>query len=263
MWDRHCLQHRDFRLFSLTTLSKADSLDGCCGDDTYYVYLGNEPPEVYPLVTEHIRTEWRRYDFVTSLAGRDRVDAPNMIVWPWGSSWVPLHQWKVHNKSKLCSIIASNKRDAPGHKLRHEIVHLIQSRGWNCDVFGRGYREVEDKREALADYMFSIVIENSINAMYMSEKLIDSLALGTVPVYWGCDYAVDTFGRGVIPWRTVQEFEGIFPTLTPELYRSMAPHQVSSSLETARRFVNPETWLWDHVFSCAVRWYAVHEACDG
>jgi hypothetical protein len=48
------------------------------------------------------------------------------------------------------------------------------------------------KAAALRDYMFSIVIENAQVGRYFTEKLIDAIALGTVPVYWGGPFASDS-----------------------------------------------------------------------
>lgn len=56
--------------------------------------------------------------------------------------------------------------------------------GWllGADV-SRG--EVEDKLELMANYQIAVVIENS--ATYVSEKLFDAIASGTIPVYVGPD----------------------------------------------------------------------------
>jgi hypothetical protein len=45
--------------------------------------------------------------------------------------------------------------------------------------------QTQDKLETLAKYNYSLVIENSID--YMSEKLLDSLMAGTLPIYVGPD----------------------------------------------------------------------------
>ena len=50
-------------------------------------------------------------------------------------------------------------------------------------LFGRGFNEVEYKEEALADYMFSVAIENADD--WFTEKILDCFLTGTVPVYYG------------------------------------------------------------------------------
>ena len=67
------------------------------------------------------------------------------------------------------------------------------------DSFGRGFVAVEHKAEALAQYAFSIAIENSQQDTYFTEKLIDCFSTGTVPIYWGTRKISEYFDmRGVI-----------------------------------------------------------------
>ncbi len=41
--------------------------------------------------------------------------------------------------------------------------------------------------DAICDYMLTIVIENNFEPLYCTEKLINALLCGTVPVYRLCD----------------------------------------------------------------------------
>jgi hypothetical protein len=56
--------------------------------------------------------------------------------------------------------------------------------------------EVYDKCAALEQYKFSLVIENSFFVGGMSEKIIDSLFAGCVPVYWGAPDITDYVPEG-------------------------------------------------------------------
>jgi hypothetical protein len=56
--------------------------------------------------------------------------------------------------------------------------------------------ELSDKTEALKNYKYSIVIENSLN--YMSEKLFDSLASGCIPIYIGPSLANYQIPTGLV-----------------------------------------------------------------
>jgi hypothetical protein len=257
-WDRACEPARAASLFALTSTTHLERARACCANDsTYSVFLATEPPAIQPQLYETMAREAPRFDVVLSLAGPELVAGPNVVHWPWGSSWVPLAEWRVYPKSRLCSIIASGQRAAPGHRLRHEVIAMLRARGFDCEVLGHGYRPVPTKRDGLADFRFSIVIENSIagSGRYMTEKIIDALAVGTVPVYWGNPAARQLFGEGVIPWSTLAELEALLPSLTPQRYEALAPH-VAANLERARAFAPPERWLWDNVFECAYVWLA-------
>jgi len=90
-------------------------------------------------------------------------------------------------KTKLCSVVCSNKAVTKGHRRRLAFVErLKQEFGDQIDVFGRGFREVKDKDEALADYRFHIAIENSVHEDYWTEKLADPFLRGCFPIYAGC-----------------------------------------------------------------------------
>lgn len=92
-------------------------------------------------------------------------------------------------KSKLCSMIASPKNYAYGHKLRHAVAETF---GYKIDMFGgiKGTPRIQgqdkwDKSSGLVDYMFSFVIENDKYSTYYTEKITDCFRTGTIPVYWG------------------------------------------------------------------------------
>lgn len=268
-WNRNCDPLNPQNLFALTSLTHEDQTRECCGNDTYRVFISTEPPAIQPQLYEYLKVWGYDYDFILSLGGPDVVEAPNIFHWSWGSSWVPLEEWSMYPKSKLCSIIASNNRFAPGHMLRHNVVKMLnamQTEGNNkfagCEILGRGYKNFGPKKEGLQDYMYSLIIENSITGNYMTEKVMDSLACGTIPVYWGTNYTKDTFGDAIITWNTMEELKDILPTLTEERYKAMLP-AVQRAQEKAREFVPPERWIWKNLFECAYDYYTKHDECYG
>ena len=88
-------------------------------------------------------------------------------------------------KFKLCSIIVSTKKDLPGHALRHAAVDWSRSSDIDLSVLGRGYQPFELKQEGLLPYHYSVVIENVQEPDYFTEKLLDCMLCGTMPIYWG------------------------------------------------------------------------------
>ena len=73
--------------------------------------------------------------------------------------------------------------------------------------------------------MFSVVIENSTPKNYFTEKTIDCLVTGTVPVFWGCENIEDFFDkRGFVFFKSAKEYKEIRPTLTAEAYNQMLPY---------------------------------------
>ena len=101
--------------------------------------------------------------------------------------WVPaqgfwIKEPKIYEKSKMISMIASNKQMCEGHRLRLEWVERLWGQ---VDLYGRGFNEIANKEEGLCDYMFSVAIENGQYETYFTEKLLDCFATGTIPVYLG------------------------------------------------------------------------------
>jgi hypothetical protein len=100
------------------------------------------------------------------------------------------------NKTKELSIISSKKGFTPGHRKRLAFIEEVQEYfGDKVDVFGRGFIEIEDKISALADYRFTIVLENSNSKDYWSEKLADAFLCNCFPFYSGCTNIYDYFSK--------------------------------------------------------------------
>lgn len=101
--------------------------------------------------------------------------------------WVPamgfwVKEPKIHEKTKLVSMITSDKKDTPQQQLRYKFA--LENKQ-NLDLFGKGHNPIVDKESGLNDYMFSVCIENAIFDTYFTEKILDCFATGTIPIYSG------------------------------------------------------------------------------
>lgn len=100
-------------------------------------------------------------------------------------------------KSKLLSVIASDKAHTPGHRARRDFVCALQNHfGSRIEVFGWGGREIEDKWDGIAPFRYHIAIENSATPDYWTEKLADAFLGGAFPIYFGCPNIFDYFPPG-------------------------------------------------------------------
>lgn len=149
---------------------------------------------------------------------------PNGVMMPFGTTWVPDWQDLVIEKQKPLSLIASAKRDHPGHKLRHRIVDYLHRQMLQAEILGQGYKPFEVKSDGLAPYRYSVVIENVQEPNYFTEKLLDAILCETVPIYWGCPNIGDFFaGEGVIVCRNQAEIEAALQRVSPEDYARRLP----------------------------------------
>jgi len=168
---------------------------------------------------------------------------------PFGCCWIKLEDQRMWPKSKFISIIASNKTETSGHKLRHQVIsthrHLT-----NFDVYGRKYNPLVYKLDGLKDYMFHIVIENCKRDYWFTEKLIDCLVTGTVPIYWGCPSIGDFFDtRGFIIVDNIEDISnvlGLVNSLTEERYNEMLPY-IKANLAKAKEFLLPDEWVYKKI----------------
>ena len=142
---------------------------------------------------------------------------------------------KVYEKSKMISMIASNKNMCEGHRLRLEWVDRI---GDQLDLYGRGFTEIADKEEGLCDYMFSVAIENGQYETYFTEKLLDCFATGTIPVYLGAPDIGNHFNKdGIID--LTEEFD-----VSEDIYYNKMD-AIKDNLERAKKMEVLEDFIYE------------------
>ena len=170
-------------------------------------------------------------------------------------SWIRPEHHKIHEKSKTLSIIASNKgrngRDCSGHRYRHQVIDSIRNE-FEIDIFGGltsggvGYNPIMEKEEALSPYMYSLVIENSRSPYWFSEKIIDCLLTGTVPIYWGASKIGEYFNmNGFLTFDTIDDLKSILKDITKEKYDSMLPY-VMENFKIASQWVTIEDFFYEN-----------------
>ena len=145
-------------------------------------------------------------------------ECENAVLFPFGDCWIPLDEQKIHEKTKLLSIVVSTKRYLPGHQLRHKVIESINDK---IDVYGRCCNYIENKADALRDYKFNVCIENLQHTNWFTEKIIDCLRTGTVPIYWGCPNIGDFFNtKGFIIVNSLEDIVNVVNNLTEDDYTS-------------------------------------------
>jgi hypothetical protein len=186
----------------------------------YKVMVQIEPPTIMNIV-DKIPNYSNNFDLILTWHPNILNTCHNSELFPFGDCWIDEKDRFLHKKTKNLSIISSFKRQTVGHRLRHEI---IENKNVEMDIFGNGYNPIDNKIIALKDYMFSLIIENDNTDNWITEKIIDCLVTGTVPVYWGCSNIGKYFNtNGFIQFSNLEEVKNILPTLNKEKYDSMLP----------------------------------------
>lgn len=203
-----------------------------------------EPAEVNPTLRERAASLAHHFDVVVTHDKSLISTLKNGYYAPVACSWIRPQDWYVHEKSKLVSIVASSKTSTTGQRMRHEASNLIDKN----DRFGNAYKQIENKIEALRDYKFSIVIENCKQEGFFTEKIIDSIIVGTVPIYWGCPDIGDHFDkRGIIQFDSLDDLKKILLSDLESFYNERKEYIVSNS-KFARRFASCDELLINKIF---------------
>lgn len=205
-----------------------------------------EPPGSYRSHYLNMRRIRREFDQVLTWHDGEMLHRTSLF-YPLGGSWIAEQDWAVYEKTAMLSIIGSNKRQSEGHLLRHDIISKHRNDGvGKFDVFGYGYNPIPRKLTALAPYRYSIVVEPWRGNCYFTEKLIDCLACGTVPIYWGCPCIGNFFDeRGLLQFKTLDELEQIMTLISTSDYESRLPY-IEANLIKAREFRCPDDWIVEH-----------------
>jgi hypothetical protein len=142
----------------------------------------------------------------------------------------------IHIKTKLVSMIATNKIMCSCHEYRQKIVNKYKD---NLDLFGRGFNHIDNKEEGLKDYFFSIAMENGTYPLMYSEKITDCFACGTIPIYYGTSMIGDVFNTdGII----ILDESFNINDLTPDLYYSKTDaikenYHIATSMPIAEDYI--------------------------
>tara|TARA_R110000868_G_scaffold405811_1_gene685637 strand:+ start:3329 stop:4276 length:948 start_codon:yes stop_codon:yes gene_type:complete len=107
---------------------------------------------------------------------------------------------------------------------------------WRPEIKHDGILPNNDKME-LFKSKFSIIIENSQEKNYFSEKLIDCLLTKTIPIYWGCPNIEEYFnGDGFIFINDESDFLQKVNSINIEEYYNSKKDIIESNFQIAKKY---------------------------
>ena len=140
---------------------------------------------------ENIAPDWHSTDWAFTFEYTDHPRHFRLPHWPFYVD--PLQLVKppdydpaavLARKTRFCAFMVSN----PLGRVRNEFFRRL-SRYKPVDSGGRVFntlgRRVTDKRAFLADYKFTIAFENESHPGYTTEKVVEPMLAGSIPIYWG------------------------------------------------------------------------------
>jgi hypothetical protein len=211
-----------------------------------------EPPQIFPHTYQNIVNFEDYFDFIYTYDERLLIRGEKYKKMYFGSCWITEEFCKIHDKSKMVSMVASNKRLTDGHNFRHEIISKLHNT-YNFDLWGSGYNYFEHTEEKIAgrfkDYRYSIVVENGRLNNYFTEKIIDCFATGTIPIYWGDPKIKDIFDeRGFYTFSTIGELEDILNNkISIDDYNSKIDF-IKNNFELHKKYESPDKWMYENCY---------------
>jgi hypothetical protein len=236
-WVRNDYNSYDFVFLTDTSLRVLETIK----DKRCFAWL-LESPAITKNYYEYVEKNHNRFDTIYTFK-KDFIEKfQNSKFLPVGGCWIDNNDKGTHfdQKQKKLSIVASPKKQTEGHKLRHSV---IGSYGDKIDLYGRGYNPIPNKIPSLKQYMYQIVIENTKEDYYFTEKLIDCLQTGVIPIYWGCP-SIDKFFdiNGIITFNNVDELGEIINNLSIDDYNNRK-ESIINNYEKSKEFLYSEHYL--------------------
>ena len=150
---------------------------------------------------------------------------------PYSSNMVGLFPYNIRpclpdvsHKINLCSAVLSLGSvpfTSPSLFLRKQVIEYLKDNR-SVDLFGKSSNFIKCKADALLPYAFSIAMENTISSSYFTEKLIDCILTGAIPIYHGSRSVLNYFDeRGILFFDSLAQLKVILSNITHEDYLSL------------------------------------------
>lgn len=203
-----------------------------------------------PVITENYHNwiskieNYKKFDLILTNNRKHIEINPDIFKFsPTAGCWILPEDQKIHDKTRLISGIFSDKRYTSGQALRHQIVNLYKNK---IDTYGRGYISIPNKIYGLKDYAFSLIIENTKQDYYFTEKLIDCFVTGTIPIYWGCPSIGDFFDiNGIICFNDIYDINYILNSINLDMYKTKL-ESIKNNFETAKKYLIAEDYMFEN-----------------
>ena len=209
------------------------------------VFLQMEPDSISPCYN-FLKEHSHLFDYIICY-DPSKVQASNTIGMHCGGTWIDKSDYlniDISLKKFKISNLCGTKQFTHAHNLRiylymnQSIFNTYPITFFRCPPNGHGSHngailpdinnnpiidsDHKAKISLFKDFQYSIVIENSRETGYFSEKLIDCLITKTIPIYYGCENIADYFNTdGWIILSSddiVQELYEKLPILNEEYY---------------------------------------------
>lgn len=218
-----------------------------CYSDTF-VNLCKEPgPNIAMLLEPRSMIE-PAYDFVYENSHLFRyifthdsklLNLQNARILNWADVWLTTDS----PKTKGISLCTSPKDWCPLHHARLELYNYFKEHG-GVDVFYGDWNNTEianiKPQDYLEHYKFSIIIENDIDDLWFTEKILNCFATKTVPIYVGAGQIKELFNpEGIIQVKNYKEIPRLIEDLNLEKTYNIRLDAIEENFELVKPWKTP------------------------
>ena len=141
-------------------------------------------------------------------------------------------------RTKLICSITTGLKGIPGYQNRRSFLEQYSAINPRFDLFGKfsklsaaipSYRgQCIFKWKTVSQYKYSLVIENSTEDYYISEKIFDALICGSMPIYFGSDKIFEVLPREwfyYLPKLDASEFSKMNAFIATDAYKTVSENR--------------------------------------
>jgi hypothetical protein len=203
--------------------------------DSNNIYIQVEPESIIP-VKDYLIQNWMNFKYIITFNQDILNSCPNAREYIHGTMWITQPEYSsinANSKQFRISTIIGNKNVTQGHILRQQLlknektfpvveIFVSNNKLDFKNLFAKKKQVVgRSKFKTFQYFQYQIVIENSRQTNYFSEKLMDCLITKTIPIYWGCPNISKFFDTtGWIIFDNLIDLKFKLGLLNPEYYSS-------------------------------------------
>lgn len=185
--------------------------------DQKVVFFFHEPKDyahLYQTTIDWNRIDRSRFQVVSHLPIETFITNPENVTHHRSIPYVHFHHMATQEelktldgiqRTKLICSITSGFSGIPGYQKRRDFIEKLSYGNKDFDLFGKFSKESSALRpyrgpcltkwKTLKEYRYNLVIENSDDEYYISEKIFDALICGCMPIYYGNEKIFEVIPR--------------------------------------------------------------------
>lgn len=275
--------NKDTKIFSDFSIGKINNIlepcfimvdkPGILSETMPNIYVQVEPNAILD-VEEYLIQNRKKYHTIFTFNQNVLNSCSNSRKYIYGTTFIEKEYYQnvdVSKKSFSISSLSGSKLypNAPGHKLRQTLYHSQERFSTFPITFYRSLVQlphladygknpfINNKTELFETHQFAIVIENSRQTNYFTEKIMDCLLTKTIPIYWGCPNIsefFDTTGWIIVETESVDEFMKKMEAITDGYYERYS-HIVEANFLKAQKYTDLMTNLNNAICSLPKLFY--------